>query len=104
MLADSQLCYVGVNTNSASPVTGGNTEASPRLFQHNLRSGLILGAIKVSDTITLCRQAVFCVSFGGTFSCRFSVTHNAVLPVRYAQQRAVDFSHEPSISGARSAL
>ncbi|KAI9546855.1 hypothetical protein NQZ68_022800 [Dissostichus eleginoides] len=36
VLADSQLCFVGVNTNSSFPVTGGNTEASPRLFQPGL--------------------------------------------------------------------
>lgn len=40
-----QLCYIGVNTNSSLPVTGGNTEASPRLFQDNLRSGLNIKAI-----------------------------------------------------------
>ncbi|KAF1373727.1 hypothetical protein PFLUV_G00241960 [Perca fluviatilis] len=52
-------CYVGVNTNSSFAVTGGNTEASPRLFQHNLRLGFNVGAIKVVSSIPL-RLAVPC--------------------------------------------
>lgn len=110
MLADSQLCFVGVNTNSSFPVTGGNTEASPRLFQANLRPGLHrFEAVKVSDVLTLFHPAVFCILtlIWRVGNVRFPVifqSHTTRLPVRYAQRRTVGFSHEASISGARSAF
>lgn len=53
MVADSQFCYVGVNTNSSFLLTGDNAETSPRLFQDNLRSGFAAKAIKVSDMVAL---------------------------------------------------
>lgn len=106
VLADSQLCYVGVNTNSSSPpVTGGNTEASPRLFQDNPRSGLERRqAVKVSDMTTLVpslrllhldthlarrKRPHFSVILQ-PHARRHTHTRTAVLlPVRYAQQRTV---------------
>lgn len=96
-------CYVGVNTNSSFPVTGGNTEASPRLFQHNLRSGLNVGAIKVSDKILLCHRAVFASYLLALNTPHFQsfFGHTKRRDTCPSQQRTVDFS---SISGACSAL
>ena len=87
-----------------SSVTGGNTGASPRLFQDNPRSGLQRRqAVKVSDMTTLVpslrllrldthlarrKRQHFSVILPQPHARRHTQTHAAVLlPVRYAQQR-----------------
>lgn len=99
-LADSHLCFVGVNTNSSFPVTGGNTEAFRLVFPKTIcAQDFNVQVIEVSDGSTLFRHAVPCVS---TLMSRMqdisvilihvyffvSHAHNAVLlPDRYAQLR-----------------
>lgn len=83
--------YVGVNTNSSFPVTGGNTEgvASPSPTQF-CALDLLSVAVEVSDSMTFNAVTHSCASPSARrlFSCRVSHARNAVLPVRYAQRRA----------------
>lgn len=102
VLADIQLCFVGVNTNSSFP--GDRRQhwsiASPFPRQSGLGT-LMLAPSRWVSRFTLFHHALFCILTLNlsrwkrqfSFSFFFFSHHTAppLLPVRYAQQRTVDF-------------